>query len=137
MGGVLALQAALAAPGRITHLVLAATSGGVPMAEHGAADWREAFRMAHPRLPDWFATASVDLSEQLSAVAIPSLLLWGDADPISPVRVGEHLASLLPAAHLIVLPGGTHDLAIERAEQIAPLIDRHLAQTPRANDAID
>jgi pimeloyl-ACP methyl ester carboxylesterase len=126
MGGVLALQAALAAPERITHLVLAVTSGGVPMAEHGATDWRESFRISHPRLPDWFAAARVDLSEQLSGVAIPTLLLWGDADPISPVAVGERLASLLPAAHLVVLPGGTHDLAMERAEQIAPLIDRHL-----------
>jgi pimeloyl-ACP methyl ester carboxylesterase len=73
----------------------------------------------------------------LGPVAIPTLLPWGDADPISPVRVGERLTSLLPAAHLVVLPGGTHDLAIERAEQIAPLIDRHLARTPPANDAID
>ncbi|SBO42089.1 hypothetical protein [Cyanobium sp. NIES-981] len=38
---VLALQAALAAPGWITHLVLATTSGGVPMVEHGAEDWRQ------------------------------------------------------------------------------------------------
>jgi len=49
MGGALALQAALAAPERITHLVLALTSGGVPMPEHRAADWRETFRIAHPR----------------------------------------------------------------------------------------
>ncbi len=126
MGGVLALQAALAAPRWITHLVLAVTSGGLPMAEHGAADWREAFRLAHPRLPDWFAAAAVDLSDQLTSVASPTLLLWGDADPISPVGVGRRLASLLPVAQLVVLPGGTHDLAIERAEQVAPLIDRHL-----------
>jgi pimeloyl-ACP methyl ester carboxylesterase len=129
MGGVLALQAALAAPQRITHLVLTVTSGGLPMAEHGAEDWREPFRLAHPRLPDWFAAATIDLSEQLPAIAVPTLLLWGDADPISPVGVGRRLASLLPAAHLVVLPGGTHDLAMERAEEIAPLIDRHL-ETP-------
>ncbi|MCP9928807.1 alpha/beta fold hydrolase [Cyanobium sp. CH-040] len=127
MGGVLALQAALAAPGRITHLVLAVTSGGLPMAEHGAEDWREAFRLAHPRLPDWFTTAEVDLTDQLPSAAVPSLLLWGDADPISPVRVGERLASRLPAAQLVVIPGGTHDLAAERADVIAPLIDRHLS----------
>jgi poly(3-hydroxyoctanoate) depolymerase len=134
MGGVLALQAALAAPGWITHLVLAVTSGGLPMAEHGAEDWREAFRLAHPRLPDWFASAEVDLTDQLPSVASPVLLLWGDADPISPVRVGERLASLLPSAQLVVLPGGTHDLAVEQADVIAPLIDRHLnpPQSPTA-----
>jgi pimeloyl-ACP methyl ester carboxylesterase len=128
MGGVLALQAALAAPGWITHLVLAVTSGGLPMAEHGAEDWREAFRLAHPRLPDWFSTAEVDLTDQLPSVASPTLLLWGDADPISPVGVGRRLASLLPVVQLVVLPGGTHDLAVEQANVIAPLIDRHLSR---------
>jgi pimeloyl-ACP methyl ester carboxylesterase len=128
MGGVLALQAALAAPERITHLVLAATSGGLPMAEHGAENWRRAYRLAHPRLPDWFETAAVDLTGQLPFVAIPTLLLWGDADPISPVSVGKRLASLLPSAQLVVIPGGTHDLALERAEAIAPLIDRHFSR---------
>jgi pimeloyl-ACP methyl ester carboxylesterase len=43
------------------------------------------------------------------------------------VAVGRRLASLLPQAHLVVLPGGTHDLAMERAAEVAPLIDRHLA----------
>lgn len=126
MGGVLALQAALLRPERITHLVLAVTSGGLPMAEHSAADWRPAFRSAHPRLPPWFDNAAVDLSAQLPAVEIPALLLWGDADPISPVAVGERLAALLPASHLVVLAGGSHDLVQEKPATIAPLIDRHL-----------
>jgi pimeloyl-ACP methyl ester carboxylesterase len=127
MGGVLALQAALAAPERITHLVLAVTSGGLPMAEHGAEDWREAFAAAQPQLPDWFASAEVDLTGQLPTVSTPVLLLWGDADPISPMSVGQALASRLPTAQLVVIPGGTHDLAMERAAEIAPLIDRHLS----------
>jgi pimeloyl-ACP methyl ester carboxylesterase len=126
MGSVLALQAALQAPRSITHLVLTVTSGGLPMAEHGAEDWRAPFHAANPHLPDWFMTAAIDLSDQLPAVAVPALLLWGDADPMSPVGVGRHLASMLPTAHLVVVPGGTHDLAMERAEEIAPLIDQHL-----------
>ncbi|MCS5699190.1 hypothetical protein NZK32_09085 [Cyanobium sp. FGCU-52] len=62
--GVLALQAALARPERVTHLILAATSGGLTMAEHGAQDWRPAFRAAHSRVPKWFATGSK--AEQVS-----------------------------------------------------------------------
>ncbi|WP_094553850.1 alpha/beta fold hydrolase [Synechococcus sp. 1G10] len=127
MGGVLALQAALVRPERITHLVLAVTSGGLPLAEHGAEDWRAAFRLAYPQLPDWFATASENLVERLPSISIPTLLLWGDADPISTVGVGQHLASMLPNARLVILPGGSHDLAMERAQEIAPLIDRHLS----------
>lgn len=127
MGGVLALRAALARPRWVTHLVLAATSGGLPMAELGAADWRAGFRTSLSHLPDWFATETTDLSEHLQEVAAPTLLLWGDADPFSPVAAGERLAMLLPDARLHVINGGDHDLGLHHAGRLAPLIDAHLA----------
>jgi poly(3-hydroxyoctanoate) depolymerase len=58
---------------------------------------------------------------------MPVLLLWGDADPISPVSVGQRLAALLPRAELMVVNGGTHDLVVERAVDVVPYIDQHLA----------
>ncbi len=128
MGGVLALRAALARPQWVTHLVLGATSGGLPMAELGAADWRASFRSSLSHLPDWFATETTDLSERLPEVAAPTLLLWGDADPFSPVAVGERLAMLLPDARLHVINGGDHDLGLHHAGQLAPLVDAHLTQ---------
>jgi pimeloyl-ACP methyl ester carboxylesterase len=83
MGGLLALQAALVRPDRISHLVLTLISGGLPMAEHGAKDWRETFQAAHPALPDWYATADVDRSGRLASLPIPTLRLWGDGWPHS------------------------------------------------------
>jgi len=133
MGGVLALQAALAQPQRITHLVLCATSGGLPMAAFGAEDWRAGFQAAHPQLPDWFVNDTTDLTRELPQLTLPVLLLWGDADPISPVAVGERLAALLPQSRLQVIPGGDHDLALERAATVAPLIDAHLIGAPVIN----
>ncbi|KEF43146.1 MAG: alpha/beta hydrolase [Cyanobium sp. CACIAM 14] len=126
MGGVLALQAALALPRRVTHLVLCATSGGLPMDALGAEDWRTGFQADHPELPDWFATRTEVLSSRLPALKMPVLLLWGEADPISPVRVGERLSELLPRSRLRLIPGADHDLALERAATVAPLIDAHL-----------
>ena len=89
MGGVLALRAALARPRWVTHLVLCATSGGLPMAALGAADWRAGFRTSLSQLPDWFTKETTDLSGRLPEVGAATLLLWGDADPFSPVAVGE------------------------------------------------
>jgi pimeloyl-ACP methyl ester carboxylesterase len=100
------------------------------MAVHGAQDWRPAFRAAHPLVPEWFTSTSEDLGARLPSLRMPSLLLWGDADPISPVGVGQRLASLLPESRLIVLSGGSHDVAMEKAEQVAPLIDHHLTSPP-------
>lgn len=130
MGGVIAVRAALQRPGLITHLVLTVTSGGINVADLGAEDWRPAFLQANPSTPRWFIELDSDLTSELGSIMAPTLLLWGDADPISPVAVGERLARLLPVATLHVLAGGTHDLAQTMASAIAPLIHGHLFSQP-------
>jgi pimeloyl-ACP methyl ester carboxylesterase len=127
MGGVVAVLAALQKPELVTHLVLSATSGGMDLAAFDGEDWRPTIRAAHPGLPDWFTSYQEDLTPKLSALRIPTLLLWGDADPISPVKAGQRLASLLPHSELHVVPGGDHHLGCTFAGLVAPLIDRHLS----------
>lgn len=128
MGGVIAMRVALAKPELVTHLVLAATSGGVDVAGLGGEDWRPSFHQANPLLPRWFSADHEDLSPRLPTLAVPTLLLWGDADPISPLAVGRRLAALLPDAELQVVAGGDHDLAEIHAQRVAPLIDGHLTR---------
>jgi len=128
MGGTLALGAALALPQFVTHLVLSVTSGGLDVASLGGADWRPEFRRENPDLPHWFEDARVDLTSRLRSIDIPVLLLWGNADPISPIAVGKRLQELLPNSELIVVEGGTHDLASTRAEELREPILRHLAK---------
>lgn len=128
MGGVIAMRAALEKPAQVTHLVLTATSGGLDLSGFDVEDWRPALQAEQPALPPWFAEDRQDLSAQLGRITVPVLLLWGDADPISPVAVGERLAALLPNARLHVLAGGEHDLAHVYAAQAAPLIDAHLGR---------
>jgi pimeloyl-ACP methyl ester carboxylesterase len=128
MGGVVAVRAALEKPDLVRHLVLSVTSGGIDVARLGAQDWRSAFRERNPELPRCFLDECEDLTERIRAIGIPVLLLWGDADPISPVAVGRRLGELFPNAELVVIPGGTHDLVQKRARDVAPHIDRHLAR---------
>jgi pimeloyl-ACP methyl ester carboxylesterase len=130
MGGVVAMLAALQKPELVTHLVLSVTSGGLDLASLDGEDWRPSVRAAHPGLPDWFTSYREDLAPRLPALRIPALLLWGDADPISPVKAGQRLASLLPQAQLHVLAGGGHDLGCALAPLVAPLIDQHLSARP-------
>jgi pimeloyl-ACP methyl ester carboxylesterase len=130
MGGIIAVQATLAAPHRVRRLVLVATSGGVDVARFGAADWRAEYRHAYPDAARWIMDARVDLTDRIPSITTPTLLIWGDADPISPVAVGRHLATLLPNAQLVVIPGGGHALARDRADEVAPLIRRHLETAP-------
>lgn len=127
MGGVLAVRAALEAPALVRHLVLTATSGGLDVSRLGAVDWREERQREQPAEPGWFREDRTDFASRFGEITIPVLLLWGDADPISPVAVGRHLADVLPRAELVIMPAGDHSFARDRAEEIAPLIARHLA----------
>jgi len=127
MGGVIAMLAALKRPELVTHLVLSATSGGMDMESLGALDWRPLFCAENQDIPQWFIDYHDDLTPRLAELRMPVLLLWGSDDSISPVRVGQHLASLLPHAELHVFPGAGHRLAKNLAAEVAPLIDRHLA----------
>jgi poly(3-hydroxyoctanoate) depolymerase len=129
MGGVIAIRAALEKPDVVTHLVLSVTSGGIDTRELGARDWRVEFLKSNPSLPEWFVSFKSDFTRELGRIAQPALLLWGDADPISPVAVGQRVAELLPNARLHVISGGNHDLAHEHALRLAPVVDAHLMCT--------
>jgi pimeloyl-ACP methyl ester carboxylesterase len=128
MGGVIATRIALAHPRLLRRLVLTVTSGGVDMAAFGANDdWRADYRRRFPNAATWILEPSVREPVAVEKIAAPTLLLWGDADPISPVAVGQHLQQRLPDARLHVVKGGNHDIAQTHAGEVAPLIERHLA----------
>ena len=137
MGGLIALRVALSTPAKVRALVLSVTSGGIDLATLGAVDWRPQFERENPGLPRWFLDAQDDLTTELQRIEIPTLLLWGDADPISPVSVGRRLTALLPNADLAVVSGGTHALVSERADDVLPHIECFLQKvlTERADSA--
>lgn len=127
MGGVIAARLALEQPRLVRRLVLTVTSGGIDMAKLGASDWRSSYRQSFPNAAEWIYEPRTAAPLPVENIAAPTLLLWGDADPISPLTVGKHLLQALPNARLHVVKGGDHDLAKMHADEIAPLIERHLS----------
>ncbi|GAB4122514.1 MAG: alpha/beta fold hydrolase [Roseiflexaceae bacterium] len=59
----------------------------------------------------------------LSQIAAPTLLIWGEHDPIFPLEHGQRLTQLLPHAQLITI-GGVGHLPYEEAadETIRPIV---------------
>jgi pimeloyl-ACP methyl ester carboxylesterase len=122
MGGYVALAASLRRPGRVRRLVLSVTAGGIDVEGLGGSDWRSTYRADHPGAAAWIDARPPDLSSRLSTITHPALLLWGDADPISPVAVGRALAGLLPNAGLHVVASGDHDIIQTHAAMLAGLV---------------
>ncbi len=129
MGGVIATRVTLAHPQKVRRLVLTVTSGGIDMDAFGAIDWRAGYRREYPEAAEWIYERRVAAPLPVERISQPTLLIWGDADTISPVGVGQHLAKLMPNARLHVLAGGDHALAENRAEEVAPLIEAHLSRS--------
>jgi pimeloyl-ACP methyl ester carboxylesterase len=125
MGCVLAMRFAIEQPARVRRLVLTGGSGGT-RARLGV-DWRPAYRAEMANVPDWFEKDRTELDERLGAIRAPTLLLYGSADPIAPVAMGEHLRARIAGARLVVIEGGSHAFAEERAEEVARVIEAHLA----------
>lgn len=126
MGGVIAVRAALERPEMVRRLVLCVTSGGVDMSAFGASDWRLDYRRSFPNAVPWITNGRASQVLPVERIVAPALLIWGDADEISPVAVGRHLLERLPNARLEIVAGGGHDVAVERPEIVAGLIERSL-----------
>jgi poly(3-hydroxyoctanoate) depolymerase len=127
MGGVVAMHLALRYPELVTHLVLAATSGGIDISPYRAEDWRISSRLANPSAPDWAFADQEDLSLRLPNVHTPTLLIWASDDAISPVGVGKRLHQLLPNSELLVLESDDHWVARIEAEVVANRIVSFIA----------
>jgi len=62
------------------------------------------------------------LDNLLYKIECPVLLIWGDADPISPVAIGQYLHGKIILSELHVIQQGQHDLAQLHADQVAFLL---------------
>jgi pimeloyl-ACP methyl ester carboxylesterase len=58
--------------------------------------------------------AEADLSDVLATVAVPTLLVWGECDARSTLRVAQEFARAIPHATLAVIAGGGHLTNLER-----------------------
>lgn len=129
MGSLIGIKLALAFPRMVKRLALAVSSGGVPVADLGGSDWRPDYFAAYPRAARWIADPVGNLSSQILSIEAPTLLLWGDADSISPLAVGKRLVALFPDARLCVFAGADHDLVPTHMDAVTAEIKRHLASS--------
>lgn len=60
-----------------------------------------------------------DFSTELGKIEAPTLIVWGDQDPLCPVSEQGALAEEIADSQLLVYPGGGHNLHWEEPERFA------------------
>jgi pimeloyl-ACP methyl ester carboxylesterase len=103
---------------------------------------------SHARVNAAMALVEEDFSHAVPAITTPTWLIWGADDSFAPLRTGQALASRLPSAQLMVMPGAGHTpmdaptavvflRLLERALDQAPQSASTGSTAPRTDDAVD
>jgi pimeloyl-ACP methyl ester carboxylesterase len=68
------------------------------------------------------ALLGLDMTADLPGIELPTLILSGSADVITPPAESRRIAGLIPGARLEVFKGAGHMLMLERTEEVHALI---------------
>jgi pimeloyl-ACP methyl ester carboxylesterase len=68
------------------------------------------------------ALIGLDLTPELPKIRVPTLVVVGSADLLTPPAQARLITALIPGARLEVLPGGGHMLMLERSEAVDRMI---------------
>ena len=90
--------------------------------------WLRPFLLNHER-------SLVVMSPLYESIGVPTLLLWGESDSVTPIAQGRELAKLIPGATLVELPDVGHIPAIEAPEKFDAALLTFLTTTQVASVA--
>lgn len=136
MGGYVGIKLAAEHPETVDRLVLVApagTTGRRSIIRHLPPLLLAAYRSTPSFFPMfvydtlrmgpatlWRASREIlaaDVSEELPGISTPTLLVWGEQDPLVPPTTGKLLRSQMPSSRLVVLEGTSHVPMFDRPEE--------------------
>jgi pimeloyl-ACP methyl ester carboxylesterase len=77
---------------------------------------------------DFLACNSFDMSDRLSEIHCPALVVCGKQDKMTPLSQAQHLAGNLPAGRLEVVPGAGHMVMLEQPLLVEEILLRFLGE---------
>ena len=141
LGGLSAARMASRRPDAVDRLVLTAPVGAPTGRRlHGyAAPLAVSLVRSHPRLLPTLArdalrtgpfsllrgaleAARAEVGGELASVRAPTLLVWGERDPLVPPSTSEGWFAALPDARLAIVPGAAHVPMWEAPDAFATLV---------------
>lgn len=64
--------------------------------------------------------------DMLPTIRVPTLIIAGDRDQLTPVATAERMQRAIPGSRLVVFPGHTHLVQVERPREVHAAIDAFL-----------
>ena len=158
MGGAIALEFALRYPARLAGLVLVGTGARLRVAPEILDGIANDFDGTIARLADWahgehvdpnlqriymrrlrevdrlvirddfLACDAFDRRADVAGIASPTLIICGDADRMTPVKLSQSLAGQIKSAHLVTITDAGHMVMLEQPTIVAGAIREFLGR---------
>ena len=77
-----------------------------------------------------------NVEAELHRIAVPTLLVWGKDDRITPPEVAERFHALIPGAELVFVTNCGHAPMLERPEAFTEIVGEWLRETSRGRAAM-
>ena len=74
------------------------------------------------------SAAEHDATDHLPEVDVPTLVIAGEADNFTPMRLSVDMHKAIPGSTLLVLPGGTHVGLLEHEDLVAGAVTSFLEE---------
>jgi len=68
-----------------------------------------------------------DIMDKVDTIKLPTLLICGSEDEMTPVKYTEYLADKIAGAKQVIIPGGTHFVYMEKPAEVNQAIEEFLA----------
>ena len=160
MGGAIGLELALRYPAELAGLVLVSSGARLRVApqllqgiltdfdatvellaawahgEHVNANtlqvYRRRLREVDPLIAhgDFLACDAFDRRADLAGLALPTLVICGEADQMTPVKYSRYLAEHIRGAELVIVPGGGHMVMVEQSAVVTAAVEQLLRKLP-------
>ena len=122
LASVMGEQATLARHPDLIDLLVAA--GRDPITDHAAkAEFRALISPFALLSPSGFRRRARVRPDELRQLAMPTLVLWGEHDPVGSIPVAQAITDLIPHARLEVLPTGHGPWLGQPAQTAATVVD--------------
>lgn len=89
----------------------------------GSTDYKNASEVMRGVLVQ---SINIEMTEDLSKIKTPTLLIWGSLDTAVPVKRAYELESLIKSSQLVVYEGATHYAYLERINEVVKEIDNFI-----------
>jgi len=157
MGSAVALEMTLSHPGRIRGLVLVGSGARLRVAPAILQGILKDFEGALELISDWaygpdapadlkhlgqqlmsgtsskvmhgdfLACDAFDVMDRLGEVDVPTLIITGTADRLTPVKYANFLAQNMPSAELLLVENGGHMVMLERPQEVGAAVSHFVA----------